>query len=474
MTRTRRPSPKVAIRAGLAILAAGTLVAAPGAAGQEGAGAPLGGYQGTAAAQGLKVTYNPSGLLPTGAPVDLGAPDALATIATGPSTFARASVADPGDLLANPNALIGQLDPDAPRLPEYPFRVAVTSGVGAQEAESAPAPGLNAKVRILGDGSAAVATSPRLEAPAIATVGSMKTEATTTTDGLTVTVRARTEISKFDLLGIVTIESIVTDVTATSDGVQTTVEGGTTLGKATVLGDPVTIDADGVESQPGEPPPRIPLLGDLFDLDDVLGLGGGDVAEALEDLGIRITVLGPVAQEAGTVGQLSAGGLRIDLELSRRTLPLLGEVLDSLPPIENPLPGAPGIEDLLAVAEARHLVNIGLGAAAVSLEARPAFVPEPFTPPASTGGSTGGGTATPSFTPTPAAPTPSSGATTPSTPSSVPVVETTAPVASLSAGIGLLALVALLLQPLVGERLAAAAGLILTGDDSESCPREGT
>jgi hypothetical protein len=66
----------------------------------------LGGYQGTAASSGVHAFYNLGNILPTPPPVDLAVPDTLATIASGPSTFARASVADPGDLLANPDVVL--------------------------------------------------------------------------------------------------------------------------------------------------------------------------------------------------------------------------------------------------------------------------------------------------------------------------------------------------------------------------------
>ena len=74
----------------------------------------VGAFEGTAQASGLRAVYNPEGILPIPPPVDLSAPDALATIASGPSTFARASVADPGDLLANPDALLVQASPSYP------------------------------------------------------------------------------------------------------------------------------------------------------------------------------------------------------------------------------------------------------------------------------------------------------------------------------------------------------------------------
>ncbi|MGH9273610.1 MAG: hypothetical protein ACRDZU_03095, partial [Acidimicrobiales bacterium] len=214
--------PAAVLRACLALLACATLLgsgpAAPPAEAAPVAG--LGGYQGRAAASGLHAFYTPQGLLPISSPVDLGAPDALATISSGPATFARASVADPGDLLANPDAFLSLASSDweSGTIPRYPFRVSASSGVGAPTAESAPAPGLNARVAANGDGSRAEATMPALDAPAVMNVGSMSSTATTTTDGATVTVHSRSVIDDVNILGVVTIESVVTDLTASSEG----------------------------------------------------------------------------------------------------------------------------------------------------------------------------------------------------------------------------------------------------------------
>ncbi len=147
----------------LALVASSTLVGgtvhAQTDTGAEATSPPaLGGYEGRAQSSGLHVFYNPEGLLPVAAPVDFGSPDALATITSGPSTFGRASVADPGDLLVNPDALLAQADPSYPggTLPPYPFRISATSGFGEPVAESRPAPGLEARVEAEELGKAAV------------------------------------------------------------------------------------------------------------------------------------------------------------------------------------------------------------------------------------------------------------------------------------------------------------------------------
>lgn len=451
----------------LGLVVAATLVDA-GRAPASAQTASLGGYQGRAAASGIHVLYAPEGLLPTSPPGDLGIPDALATIASGPVTFARAAVADPGDLLANPDALLALADSswEPGTIPPYPYRVTASSGVGEPEAASSPAPGLHARVEVDSSSSWAQSTTPAMDAPAIATIGSMSSTATTSTDGSTVTVRSQAEISGVDILGLVTIDSVVTDLTATSDGTDTSIDGGTIVTGASVLGQPVTIDADGVHLAGDPSAPPDPLLG------GVIGPLVGGVNDLLAGAGIRITVAGPVELDGGTGGELASAGLRIDLDLSPETIPGLADLLDALPPLENPAPGAPSIEDLLVAAEARHIAAVQLGPGVVSLDARPAVS---FTPPARPPASS---TPPPAPTRTGALPSsrvasPNPAATDTATPSATsPALAEGAPATSLGTGIGALALLALLTQPVLGDRIARASAALLAAGTGDSCPRE--
>src|SRR3546814_4504150 len=155
--------------------------------------------------------------------------DVCSSDLSGPSTFARASTADPGDLLANPDALLTLVSSEYPQglIPAYPYRASATSGFGAPTQESNPAPGLNARAEVTSTGSVAQATMPKAIAPAIASFGTLSSLATTDVDGSTVTVRARSEMSGFSLLDVLKIDSIVTDITVSSTGEETTVTGGT-------------------------------------------------------------------------------------------------------------------------------------------------------------------------------------------------------------------------------------------------------
>jgi hypothetical protein len=452
-----------ALRLLAALALAGLLFgAAPGHA-QDTTASSLGGYQGTAQADGLHAVYNPAGILPIPPPVDLGAPDALATVSSGPATFARASVLDPGDLLANPGALLAQASTAYKdgTIPPYPFRVSATSGVGAPSAESNPAPGLDARVSV-GDGtSAAVATMPAVNAPAIATLGSLASEATTSTDGSSITLHARSQAGGFDLLGLLHIDSIVTDLTATSDGGTPKLTGGTRVVGATLAGTPVTIDADGIHQAGGGAPLLGGILSPLID----------NLNTLLSTAGIHVTVVGPVKLEGTSgPGQLSSSGLRVDLEVSPRTFPAISQLVHALPPIDAPIPGLPGLEDVLALAQAQHLASIDVGRGLVALDTRGAGSDETPPLPSDTDGTTPTFSELPGTTGDFEITSPSPVSRPAGTGSSVPVANTEAP-ASVPIGIGVggLVLLALLVQPFLGERIARACGTVLAAGHADTC-----
>lgn len=430
---------------GLGIVAASTLL---GGSARADEGSTLAGYQGRAAASGLHAFYNPEGLLPVGSLVDVGAPDALATVASGPTTFARASIADPGDILANPDAVLALADPSYPTgsVPPYPYRVSATSGAGEPRAESNPAPGLSARVEAGPGGSTARATGPAADAPKFASVGAITSLATTVVEDSSVTAHARTQVSGFDLFGIVKIESVVSDVEAVATGATPKLTGGTTITGVTVLDKPATIDASGLH----------------VDGADALG-------QRLADAGIRITLPGRVAQAGGTAGQLAATGLRVDIEVSQRTAPLLSQLADLLPSFDNPLPGAPSADDLAQLLRAKHVTALEVGGATVSLSATKATDLADVGD-LDVGAPLDGVTGAPvGFDTLGAAP----GAVDAGRSAAVrPSLAKSTPGASIGAGIGALALLALLAQPFAGARLARGVASVLAADDADTCPRE--
>lgn len=438
-----KPRTLAAARAALGLVVASTLLGGSDPARAQST-PTLSGFSGSAAASGLHVEYNPEGLLPTGSPVDLNAPDALATIASGPTTFARAGVADPGDLLANPDALLVAASPDYPQgsIPPWPFRVTAGSGVGAPVAESNPAPGLRARATAEGGTSSAEAHAPAVSVPAVVTIGSMAAYADTVTDGSSVTVHSRAEISGIDILGVIHIESIVTELTATTTGPETTLDGGTVVTGASIGGEPVEIDDEGIRA------------------------AGIDLNSVLEPLGITVTLPGPTEEQGTTSGRLASNGLRIQIAATGSSVPGASDVLAGLPPFDPVVPGAPSPEDLIAAARANHVSTIELGRGVVSLTARQPTPPSasPLVP-SSPAAAAPRQVALPSSSP--AAPiTP-----TVAPPAANPALAPVAPVASVATGIGALAALLLLLQPFIGDRLARIAVAQLA-TDQEGCPWE--
>ena len=460
-----------ATRVAVVLVAAGTLMGA-GPARADADPPSLGGYQGTAHADGLHVFYNPEGLLPLGAVLDFGAPNAYATIATGPATFARSSAADPGDLLANPDALLAAGAPgyQPGTVPAYPYRATAGSGVGAPDDESAPGPGLDARAHADGQGSEASATMPAASTPAVATFGSMSSTATTSTDGATVTTHAHSEITDLDVLGVVKIGSVVTDLTATSDGTTTTVSGGTVVSDASIAGTPVEIDTGGVRPKPGTTTTTNALSG-------VLGRVVNGVHDNLDDVlanaGIDIAVASPRKAGDENDGELTTTGLRIGFELSDRTFPALSDLLDQVPYVPGP-PGAPTLGDLIAVAQARHLVALEIGRGQVALSASPGFSFDPGEVNIDTPTPTVSGSGTSFTTPDPVgssvAPVLEPSPAPTAQPTTTPIGDEL-PAVPIGAGIGALALLALIAQPFIGDRLGRAATAVLAGD-AGPCPWE--
>ncbi len=439
--------------------------------------AQLVGMQGTAHASGIYAFYNMGNVLPIASPVDTGAPDALTTIASGPTTFARAAVLDPGDLLASPDTLLSLFSADykSGTLPAYPYRIQATSGYGSPDASSTPGPGLQADVRAEGSAATASASAGESRAPAIVTFGGVTSESSSETDGSTVTVHARTEITGIHVLDALSVSSVVIDVTATSRGDGVELSGGTTIGDATLMGTPVVIDGDGIQPAEGDGG-RQPLLG------GVTKSLSAQASDLLDQAGIHVTAGGTIDQAAGDTGQLAATGLRIEFDFNGQSAPALSSLLDlydQAPPVE--LPGAPlQIADLLQVVRSDNVSELQIGRAEVGLAARSGEPVPDFTAP-----SVDSGAAIVTPAPTFDTPGPSSVPQTVGPPLDVaspapsaiaPTVVDEEPIGAVSRGIGVAAVLVLLLQPLLGAWLARLSRRVLTTATSPggACPNGGS
>ena len=413
-------------------------------------GSGLGGYQGSAAGSALQVDYTPRGVLPIPSLVDIGSPDAVATISSGPATYAQSSVLDPGDLLYNPDALATLAVSGYPQgtLPAYPFRISANSGFGDPEADSEPAPGLHATVKAAPDGSTAKATAPQAAGAPIATIGSLSALATTKTDGDTVTVHSLTKASGISVMRLINVDSVITDLTAVSKGAGTKLSGGTKVLGATIGGRAVTIDAKGVH-------------GGVKNLNDLLHRAG-----------ITITVAAPTLTSDEKSGRLASGGLRIDFDDTSKSIPGLQALLATVPPVPNPAAPAPSVSDLIVAIEAQNVGGIEFGRGVVSLAATPAAVFDisdgvPII--GDLGGDLGGYNAPTivggsDLVPQPAAPV-LGGVTR-------PVATTKTPLSPFGLGIGGFLLLALLIQPFLGQALARLSNAVLAPTGAEHCDSE--
>lgn len=455
-------------RGTLLLVAAATLFPVGEATAQTSPGAPIG-FDGRSAASGFHAFYQPQNFLPIAAPVDFGAPDALTTINTGPVSFARASVADPGDLLASPETLVtlAYEDWEPGTIPPYPYRIEANSSIGKPTAESNPGPGLNARVNADDTGSRAQATMPAFVAAPILSAGSMSAATSTTLDNDSVVVKSHSELGQVDLLGVLRIDSLVTDLEAVSSGAEIELSGGTIITGAFVLGQPVTIDANGVRAEPGYSGPSPAVEG---------------LNELLASAGITVTLSSPVDQSSGRQAERVAAGLRIDLVISEETLPVLeslGDVTDIVGQVLDEVAPDAGLGGMIGVTGITHVISLELARGQVGLTVVP--TPDidlpPFTtdtPPAASAPQLGSlaPVAPPTPSATPSLPPASVTDVSQQTPSEQPILSQAQPI-GLGEGVGAIALFALVVQPFIGSRIGRAAAALIAGNDAGACPREG-
>lgn len=498
----RRPERRACLRA-LRVLAAGVVAvgAAGGATGPAAADLvdQFGGFELLARGNGIQVTYDSPGLVPQGPAIQASIPEALATSSSG-TNYALASLAYPGPVLADLSTVLAQSNPDLPAVvPPYPVRTQAFFPSGPTTQTQS---GGSAEMRSTTDAasSQAVAFYGGTDIGPLVRSGSITGSSVTRVEDGRVVSRARVEVQGVDILGgLVHVESVVTDLVAVSDGRKAASEGTTTVGGVTVLGLAATIDGDGVhlDEKPPPPGPLDPLLGPLGgtgtlppgatdplqplaqNLSAVLaGLGpDATLTDALDEAGVKISVLDPVATADKGSATRSAYGLEVALEYSAAGDPSVGPLLSALFPAgalpsDCPVPGAPvdcSPEGLVSLLTRTHIGALGIGAAEVRAAATAPFEPldVSFTPaPLGAGQGADGplaggpGLPVPAFT----TPVPSLGA------GAGGSLGATSPVSALGRALPAVLVVLLLLSaPLwaAGARRLADAAL---ADDAGRCP----
>lgn len=419
------------------------VAATAGAAGSPVSAAPadqFGGFELLARGNGVQITYDSPGLVPVGPAFQASIPEALATSSSG-TNYALASLAYPGPVLADLSTVLAQSNPDLPRVvPPYPVRAQAFFPSGpASQAQSAG----SAEMRSVTDAgsSHASAVYAATDVGPLVQSGSIRSTSVTRVEDGKVTSRARVEVSGVDLLGgLFHADSVITDLVAVSDGKTSASDGRTTVNGLTFLGLEATVDRDGLHlvdrpADPDRPPtPLDPLLAPVLgpttlppgatdalqplleSLRDAVGGSSPDDAltGVLEEAGVRLRVLDPVATSDKGTATRSAYGLELALEYTASGDPVVGPLLTSLPPgslpAECPVPGAPvdcSPEGLVSLLSRTHAGNLGVGAADVRVAATAPFEPfeatfSPSTLPAGPGGEVPGASVgdvpTPAFT----------------------------------------------------------------------------
>jgi hypothetical protein len=410
--------------------------------------AAFGGYTAKGRANGVQVTYDLKDVLPLPPPLlQISIPEASATSASGPSATAFGSAAFPGNVIGNLPAIVEQAAPgNGGFIPPFPLQAKADYPAGPPEATQTIGT-LSTTVQAAPTGSDAVSTLAATDVPGLVTIGAVTTSAHTGFEDGQVVARSRAEFASIDLLfGLIHLEGVVTDLVATSNGTEAAASGTTSIGAASVLGVPVTIDANGITVGEYAPPtnagPLTPLIEGLSQLGalgealatavdpinalvtQVLGTVNGTLNDALAAAGIHIGVLEPVVNIDGSKASITGNGLVISIVYDGRGDNPLAQLLAALPIDQLPGEGIPGFplntspQALLNLLKETHVVGLAAAYGTAEVVASPSFeaAPPAARPPSSTGattarpstGNTSGPTTPTTFsTPRPALATPS-------------------------------------------------------------------
>jgi hypothetical protein len=333
----------------------------------------LGGFTLLARANPLQFTYDSPGLLPVSPIVQLSAPESLATLNSGPTGFARSSIAFPGPLLADLGSALKQEGAECQlpfNLQPYPVRAEAFFPQGPADAEDDPVPGARMHSTADGPTSTAFTAFNSLDVPGVFSIGAMSGTSSSTAKGDSAVTKAHSVVSGFSLAaGAVSIGSVVTDVISTSTGDKATTTGTTKVGDVKVGGQNATIDENGI-SFAGSP------VGGIAALLTQLGL---NINEALKQSGIDIHLVNQHENKDAGLGERIADGLVINLSYDGTKAPLLSTILALVPagqlPATNATNCAPSSpQALFNLLKDTHLMSLALGAATVSSNATPGFV----------------------------------------------------------------------------------------------------
>ncbi len=181
-------------------------------------------------------------------------------------------------------------------------------------------------------------------------VGSITSTSSSLLEAGDVVSRSRVELSNVDiLLGLVHMDSIVTDLVGTSDSKDAATDGATVVSGLRVLGQPATIDANGVHLSEPAPPasssgplPTLlpggatgPLQGALDPLNQLLlttlGDANADVNQLFAQGGISVRLIEPNEVKSGGEASRLASGVLVTIVYNGSTEPVLSNILNLIP-----------------------------------------------------------------------------------------------------------------------------------------------
>lgn len=447
----------------------------------------FGGFDLLARSTALQAGYNIEGLVPGGAPILLlGLPEAVAKLSNGPTGYALASLAYPGDVLSNLGNIVEQGGGPPGAVPPYPLQQTAQFPGEPNRSEQVTPDGTTMQAVAEEGVSTAFARYSGADAPPVVTAASMVSSTQTVIEEGQVVSRARSELGGVSILGgIITIESVVTDLVAVHDGAAGATGGGTTVSGVEFLGLAASLDERGLVLTEAPPPsdgPAGPLGTALAPAADGLAPLSEPVAAALAEVfdqavpqvndllaeaGVTIELVQPhesVGQ--GVAATRSASGVNLSFTYEGREQEQLQELFFSIPPELRPSFGP--LTNPVGLLVENHITGLTLAPGAVSALASPPFEigPIPGVAPVSPSGPGGQlnlpSLGTPAFsTPAPAI-APSGGGAAPGA---------TEPIAAVLSGAipALLVLLTLLSAPFFGAGSSRLADNVLAAT-ATACP----
>jgi len=442
-------------------------------------------YQLESRGLGVQLSYNIEGLIPGGTPVlDLALPETVARFTDGPSGYGLASMAYPGGILTNLDALVTQSGGDGSQIPPYPIKAEAFYPAGPTE-DGASQPGLVQHVVTSGQGVQSTASFPSISAPGFITVEGVRSASRGAVEGDLAISRSRVALHGVDILGgLITIDTLATDLVAVHDGSTGSTAGGTTATGVKFLGLDASLSEEGLilKQAPPVEGPAAPLGGVLGDaaqplsgitgpvseqLADALDAAVPQVDDLLERAGVSLALLDPRDQQVdtGAASRISTG-LSLTFSYKGREQQALVDLIQAIPAQLKPNLGP--IPNPITFLGENHIFGVALAPATVSALAAPPFpsfeLPVTPTLPFDPGEPAWSDTiAVGGFTTAPA-PLP--------TPSSSPPSLAGDPIAALASGAvpAILVMLALLASPLFGVGSGRLADRVLAETAATSCP----